>query len=374
MKEFNIDNYIIKTKKSYNNNKSLQDPIWSNSLVIGDMHFGTHQNSTVWLKDQIGFLQKQVIPIIEHFKEFNIDSVVFLGDLFDSRQSLNVVIANELIKIMTEIIDISYKNSINVYLIGGNHDYYSSFADKQDINNYNILFNDEYKEKHKNLFIVTNKVSYIEKQSGRVMLLPWFETETTENLSKHLANASSDSTCHGIYCHTDTLGFNSNENKPVFVEFNKPVWSGHIHYRQLNHNNKIYQLGAACAFNFNDANQDRFIYIINEKNNSFIEIQNEITPVFKTFSYKENIIDFSSLDQNDYYKFYTRPEDIKQLRKLINEYGLKNTNLQLIFNNRLIKENTESINTVVNINDFIDNNIPDNLKKVYKDTIKKYQN
>jgi DNA repair exonuclease SbcCD nuclease subunit len=370
MKKFDIDNYIETVKNNFNANKVLTKADYSNSLVIGDMHFGTHQNSTVWLNYQVDFLEKQVLPLISISDELNIDSVVFLGDLFDSRQSINIVVAKEALNIMTKIINTAQKKAVRVYLIGGNHDYYSSFAEKKDLNIYNLLFNNDYKEKHKNLSVVTSKVGYIEKEDTRIMLLPWFETEDEERLINNLKRANTDTNCAGVYCHTDTLCRNSNENKDVFRDFTKPVWSGHIHSRHLNYTNNVFQLGAACSFNFNDANQDRFIYIINEKNNAFIEIKNEVTPGFHTIYYKSGDTDLTTLDTEEYFKFYAKPDEIKELRRGLSETGVKNASIQLMFDNISL---TNNYNTDINVNidDFIIQNIPENLRAVYNETIQK---
>lgn len=373
MKEFNLNNYIEKVKNNFKSNKALSDTCYGNSLVIGDMHFGTHQNSTVWLNYQVDFLEKQVLPLISISDELNIDAVVFLGDLFDSRQSINIVVAKEALNIMTKIINAAQKKSVRVYMIGGNHDYYSSFTEKNDINIYNLLFNNDYKEKHNNLSVVTARQGYIEKHGGRVMLLPWFETEDEERLINNLERASAESNCFGVYCHTDTLCRNSNENKTVFKDFTKPVWSGHIHSRHLNHTNNVFQLGAACSFNFNDANQDRFIYIINEKNNAFIEIKNEVTPGFHTIYYKSGDTDLTTLDTEEYFKFYVKPDELKELRGGLVKAGVKNVSIQLMFDNISLNNNYNTdIN--VNIDDFIIQNIPENLKAVYQETIQKTKN
>lgn len=370
MKKFDIDNYIETVKNNFNANKVLTKADYSNSLVIGDMHFGTHQNSTVWLNHQVDFLEKQVLPLILISDELNIDSIVFLGDLFDSRQSINIVVANEALNIMTKIINTAQKKAVRVYLIGGNHDYYSSFAEKKDLNIYNLLFNNDYKEKHNNLSVVTSKAGYIEKEDTRIMLLPWFETEDEERLINNLRHAAADPNCAGVYCHTDTLIRNSNENKDVFKDFTKPVWSGHIHSRHLNYTNNVFQLGAACSFNFNDANQDRFIYIINEKNNTFIEIKNEVTPGFHTIYYKNGATDLTTLDTDEYFKFYAKPDELKELRQQLNDTGVKNASIQLMFDNISLNNNYNT-NHSVNIDDFIINNIPENLKAVYNETIQK---
>jgi DNA repair exonuclease SbcCD nuclease subunit len=348
------------------------DSVYKNSLVIGDMHFGIKQNSLIWLSKQVEFFKKQIIPLIEHSEELNLDAVVFLGDLFDIRQSLNVVVANTVFKVISELIDIAKANNCNIYMLGGNHDYYSPFQEKCEINNYNILFGEDFQRYRKNLHITTKGVSKLWKHDKYMMILPWFETEVKENFVKNLKEAKTDPNCIGIYAHTDLFVISDMETLKLVNNFNKPIYSGHIHYQTFNEYKKLYNLGAACAFTFNDSNQDRFIYIINENSNKIIRIKNETTPEFKTIAYQKTKTDLDSLQPDNYYRFQCQPDDIKTLRKEISQSQLKNVTIQIQFNSVTTKsEHTIKTN---NINEFITKNMPSNLIKTFNETVKKYKN
>lgn len=364
-----MENYYNNIKKDFNK-ETYFNTEYKNTLVIGDMHFGVKQNSIFWLNKQIEFLQKQVISLIKHSEELNIDSVVFLGDLFDCRQSLNVVIANGILDIITELVDTANKYQCNVYFLGGNHDYYSSFIDKAYINNYNLLFNKSYIEKHKNLHVITEGTSKIYKSTDEyVLILPWFETEVPENFIKNLNESSNDKNCLGIYAHTDLFLIINGDVVKTINKYSHPIWSGHVHYPIIDHHRKLYNLGAACAFNFNDVNQERFIYIINEKYNKSLAILNETTPKFQSFNYNKDKIDFSKLDINNYYTFYCDPKEHSLLKQQVAKSELKNVRIQLLFND-INLNNDNVVNSSFNINDFINNNIPKELKRTFDEIIK----
>lgn len=363
---------IKKLIEHVESDKNLSDSTYKNSLVIGDIHFGVKQNSTIWLSKQIKFIKKQILPLIEYSEELNIDSVVFLGDLFDARQSINTMLATAILKIISELLDIAKTHNCNVYMLGGNHDYYSSFQEKCEINNYSLLFNEDYCRYRKNLHITTKGPSKLWKHDKYMMILPWFETEVKENFERNLKEAKTDPNCLGIYAHTDLFVISDTEVLDLINSLNKPIYSGHIHYQIFNESKKLYNLGAACAFNFNDSDQDRFIYIINEHHNKMVEIKNETTPEFKTIFYRKKDTELDSLEPDNYYRFQCQPDDIKTLRKDISKSCLKNVTVQIQFNNM----STQSDCTIKtnNIDEFIIKNIPPNLHKIFNETVQKYKN
>jgi DNA repair exonuclease SbcCD nuclease subunit len=363
---------IKKLIEQIKSDKDLSNLEYKNSLVIGDMHFGIKQNSSIWLSKQVEFIKKQIIPLIEYSEELNIDSVVFLGDLFDVRQSINTMVATDIFKLISELIDIAKTHNCNVYMLGGNHDYYSSFQEKCEFNNYNILFNEYFIQSKDNIQITTKGPSKLWKHNKYMMILPWFETEVKENFVKNLKDAKTDPNCIGIYAHTDLFVIPDTETLKLVNNLNKPIYSGHIHYQTFNEHKKLYNLGAACSFTFNDSDQDRFIYVINEKHNKIVKIKNETTPEFKTINYRKKETDLGSLQPDNYYRFQCKPDDIKTLKKEISKSQLKNVTIQIQFNN-MITQSDCSIKTN-NFDEFILKNIPPYLIKTFNETVKKYKN
>ena len=95
-------------------------------LVIGDMHFGVKSNSVEWLKKQCELLNTQVTGII---KEGNIERVVFLGDVFDVRYSINQQVASEVKECIRNLALLCASKNMYIVFVAGNHDYYSSLEE-----------------------------------------------------------------------------------------------------------------------------------------------------------------------------------------------------------------------------------------------------
>ena len=60
-------------------------------ILITDTHFGIKQNSITWFNSQSNFIYEQLIPYIQTHKD--IIRLIHLGDVFDSRSSISVLIA-----------------------------------------------------------------------------------------------------------------------------------------------------------------------------------------------------------------------------------------------------------------------------------------
>ena len=65
------------------------------TLVVGDLHIGIKNNSLTWLESQLEFFDKQIFETIQN-KE--IKRVIFLGDIYDIRYSINQQVGIELQK------------------------------------------------------------------------------------------------------------------------------------------------------------------------------------------------------------------------------------------------------------------------------------
>ena len=99
--------------------------------VIGDVHFGIHSNSIDWLDIHKEYFNNFLMPTIIKNKKDG-DVLFILGDVFDSRQSINVLILNEALNIFNELVDI-----IPIYIILGNHDVY--YKNTNEVNSLKLL-------------------------------------------------------------------------------------------------------------------------------------------------------------------------------------------------------------------------------------------
>ena len=136
------------------------------TLLIGDVHFGCRSNNISWLELQLEFFEKQVIPEIE---SGDYDNVVFLGDVFDIRYSINEQVGIEVKDLFRKLSHVSRE----VIVVAGNHDYYSPLQEFQHYNAYSLVFGPEFVAAHPNLHFITDAPYF----SDGMLFLPWYWTE-----------------------------------------------------------------------------------------------------------------------------------------------------------------------------------------------------
>lgn len=354
---------------------SIDKSEWRNTLVIGDVHFGIKSNSLLWLEKQLDFFYTQVFSIIKHSDAYNIDNVVFLGDVFDVRYSTNNYIACKVKQLFRDLDEICKKRNIRVYLIPGNHDYYSPDEQFEEFNTYNAVLGKEFFTLHSNICLVDSDIVYINKKDkdnniiGKVLLCPWYVTENKDKL-KYIIKNYCNNTTYALYAHWDLENDCDHELHQLLKNTDTAVYSGHIHYIWKDEKYKLYNLGACCQFTFGDANQDRFIYIINEKENKQVKIKNIITPKF-IILYNEDIFDDNKLkdfNDNTYVEIrilskYRDTAKYKERIKYIKSTYIR-TNIKLsIISDDSIFENSNNSNIIQsNVEQYIEQNTPEELK------------
>ena len=323
-------------------------------LVIGDIHFGIKTNSPVWLEHQVNFFKKQIFPII---KKNNYDRVVFLGDVFDIRYSINTQVGikvKNLIRYMSKIF-----NKVEFYFIAGNHDYYCPQIEFESDNAYNLLFGEEFEFAHKNIHFITENYIRIDD----TLFLPWYWTENEERWNEVI---NKESSAKLIYCHSDLEHW---EQYKIDSKGDITVISGHIHYPWVDVKNKLYNVGACDALTFNDVNSPRYIYTVID--GVIIEkFENVTTPKFRQF-YNEEIFTVSETDfDNSFVRLYINSANInkaryiEQIKYLKSSYMNSNIKVNVIDDN--IINSTQGVNLSTNIDTYIEENIPEHLLEKYE--------
>ncbi|MBO5005487.1 MAG: metallophosphoesterase [Clostridia bacterium] len=329
-------------------------------LLIGDCHFGTHTNKTLWLNTQIEFFEKQVYPLID-----KVDRIVFLGDLFDIRYSTNTQVGIEVKTIIRRMI--AYNKP--VIIVAGNHDYYSPLKNLDYYNVYDLVFGSEFERCYNNLFIVKDKPLYIDDS----LFLPWYYTEE-EDLWKSVCDTYKGYV-KTIYCHSDLSQWGNERLESIGYP---QVYSGHIHYPWSNKELKLNNIGAIMSFNFSDANSDRYIYIV--ENSIFVEkIKNITTPKFKRYL-NEQIFNITTEDtKNNYIELYISNDNINKARYIERiafikcNYEYFDINIRCIANIDEYEQLTP-VKFDTNIDTYIEENIPDHLKDKFELVKQKIKN
>lgn len=329
------------------------------NLVIGDVHFGIKSNNSTWLDYQIRFFKNQIIPAI---KEKDIDNVIFLGDLFDIRYSVNQQIGIEVKKLIKSLVE--YFSGKQFIFVAGNHDYYSPLEDLQQYNAYDLLFDNDFRSLHKNVVFVTETPYYYDES----LFLPWYMTENPEHFDDMLYNYKFGVEVKSIYCHTDLAIW---PGARITALRGCPVYSGHIHNIQIDEENKLYNLGSACAFTFMDVNEAKYLYII--ENHKIVEkIENVTTPRFKRF-YNEEIFTINEDDVKDsFIQLCISTDNINKAAYIDQVKYLKSTYTDASMRVHPIDDTMSSTTTFAaegfntNISQFIDDNMPEYLTVKYE--------
>ena len=320
------------------------------TLLIGDVHFGCRSNNISWLELQLEFFEKQVIPEIE---SGDYDNVVFLGDVFDIRYSINEQVGIEVKDLFRKLSRISRE----VIIVAGNHDYYSPLQDFQHYNAYSLVFGPEFVAAHPNLHFITDAPYF----SEGMLFLPWYWTEDINLFKKAISQHPSASI---VICHTDLSQW---PQEMVSLVSGKTVYSGHIHYPWSSGN--LHNLGACCAFNFNDVNQTRCLYVV-EDGKITRTIENIVTPKFKRF-YNEEIFTLSGTDfENSIVQFCISQSNItsarykEQIKELKSTYI--NSSIKLnIFDDNIELDKLDGMQFNTNIDRYIEQSIPEHLSGKY---------
>lgn len=208
--------------------------LFEKAIVFTDLHIGLKNNSIEHNENCFKFIEW----IVEKGKELDIKTACFLGDWFDSRQSINVSSLHYSLKAMQILND----NFDEVYFIVGNHDMY--YKHNRDV--YSVEIGKLYPN-----FKVIDK-PFIKDE---VAFYPWLvEDEWKKVKSKKVKY---------VFGHFElpTFLLNAMIEMPDHGELSKDhfknstyVFSGHFHKRQNKDN--VHYIGNCFPHNFADVNDD----------------------------------------------------------------------------------------------------------------------
>ena len=328
-------------------------------LIIGDLHFGIKSNSVTWLESQLEFFDKQIFKTIE---EKEIKRVIFLGDVSDIRYSINQQVGIELQKKFREMVN--KFPDIMFYIVAGNHDYYSPLEEFAHYNVYEMIFSEEFLQVHKNLIIVNNDPLLTD---DGCLMLPWYWTENPDHIDELLYNYDFSNDIKAIFCHTDLTTW---PGARIASFKNTPIYSGHIHFIVEDQLCNLHNIGAALPLTFNDVNQDRYIYLLD--NYEIIEkIKNVTTPQFRR-AYNEQIFDLKDdYFENSYVQLCISTNNINKAKYVEQLNYLKSTYINSTIRIHIIDDNTnlETLNVDgfnTNLESYIEQNIPEHLGDKYE--------
>ena len=332
--------------------------MWMRELVIGDLHFRIKNNSVTWLESQLSFFEFQIFNII---KSEDLDRIVFLGDVTDVRYAINQQVGIEVKNIIRKLAKNFNKD---IYFVCGNHDYYSPLEEFINYNSYELLFGEEFLEKYPNVHFITNQ-PYLSEDGS--LFLPFYWTENPDHFDELLYTYKFGIEVKAIYCHADLTCW---PGARITALKGCPIFSGHIHYIVEDNIGNLHNIGAALPLTFNDVNQERFVYIL-EDYKIVKKIKNVTTPQFKQL-YNEKIFEATpDIFDNSYIRLCISSSNINKARYVDQIKYIKSTYLDSNIRINVIDEydsgemlSVEGFNT--NIQTYIEDNIPSHLNVKYE--------
>ena len=272
--------------------------------LITDQHFGARTGSTIIIDHQRTFYNEVFFPYLD---QNNIDTVIILGDTFDTRKfTNNYVIEQSKLFFFNQLKD----RNITVYMIIGNHDIY--FKNTLSPNTPNLLL-----AEYDNI----NLIEYAQTVSIKgidVAMIPWICNDNYEECYEEIRSSLSD-ICMG---HFEIGGFqmyrgiesHGGLSSSIFNRFDM-VFSGHYHHRSTNGN--ISYLGTPYELTWQDYGDPKGFHIfdlasrelqfIRNPNKLFVKIEYDdkgIEPInLDVLDLSDSYVKLIVVNKTDYYKF-----------------------------------------------------------------------
>ena len=314
--------------------------------IITDTHYGARKGSKHLHEYFEKFYKDIFFPELE---KNNIDTIIHMGDIFDSRKSIDYYSLEWSKRVIFEPMK-KYK----VHAITGNHDCY--YKNTNEINSPELLLKD-----YPNI-ITYSRAEEIVLDGLQILLLPWINVENYDE-SKKMIDESTSKVAMG---HLEINGFKATRghmmetgmNTEVFDKFDT-VYSGHFHTRSTN--GKISYLGNPYEMFWNDVNDPRGFHLFDTKTIEHTPINNPYRLFYNVYYEDTNYKLFDSREfKNKIVKLIVKKKtDQKQFEKFIDK--LYNSGIQdlKIIENYILQESEdyeveETENTIGILNRYID--------------------
>ena len=233
-------------------------------FMITDTHLGVRNSSVEWLEIMKEYFHNFFIPLLKKEKKEG-DFLIHLGDVFDSRHSLNLLVMNEGISIFEEISKI-----MPIVIILGNHDIYKK--NSNDVNSVKVL-------KWIPNITVLEEPQILTVSGKKLLMMPWRagHVEELECINNNPADF--------LFCHTEMQGLKFNKNTTIETGLDlssiknfRKVYAGHIHFAQKKGNFRM--LGCPYPMTRSDIKNEKGIWCLDIESENEIYYPNTLSPKF----------------------------------------------------------------------------------------------
>ena len=227
--------------------------------IITDTHYGARKGSK-FLHDYFELFYKNIF--FPSLKEYGVDTVIHMGDAFDSRKSIDYQSLEWAKRVVFDPL-----MEYNVHMIIGNHDCY--YKNTNDVNSPDLLL-----QKYSNIKTYS-KATEVNIGGLDILFLPWInqenETETYQLIKKTRSKCAMG--------HLELQGFRVNRqiimehgtDSKLFEKFER-VYSGHYHTRSTD--GRVFYLGNPYEMYWNDVDDPRGFHIFDTETLEHTTINN----------------------------------------------------------------------------------------------------
>lgn len=317
------------------------------AALLADLHFGVKRSDTIWKESQLRFFKEQFVP---ELKEQNIDTVIICGDVFDTRQAINVQTENDVLDLFKE----TFKD-LNIHVIVGNHDmYHTTSTFTNSLKAINLLPN----------VTVYETPTEVMFDNMKVLMLPWITdySQFDEMILNHYEYA---------FAHLDIVGFDMGGGlstsgltiKDVLSKF-KHTYSGHYHSRCIKkfEDSDITYIGSPYQITRIDKRQpERGYGILDFETGKFEWKDNKVSIRFIDFTYPnvdEKLVPGNVIDIAVPYEFQNETKKIYDLAQKLNKlnpaYPVNTNNEDSPTKEQDIKIDIDSLNLTTMFKSFLE--------------------
>lgn len=334
--------------------------------MIADLHFGVKKSDQTFCESQIRFFENQMV---KELKERNVDTIFVLGDVFDTRQSVNVHTQN----IVQNLFEETFKE-FNVHILVGNHDlFYTTTTDTNSLKFLNLLPN----------VTVYESITKLDLDGHELMMVPWITN--IEEFTKFCGEAEY------AFGHFEATGAKMDKYNlcaggvsmnTLFEKFDH-IYSGHFHTRSTKKiaNKDMTYIGSPYQITRIDMGDDRGVTILDLDTNETELVKNTQSMIFNKITYPALPVDIDEFAAGNVVDVYVSYDDSKYTNKIY-EYVQKfeaagpaypvNLNVMQKDENTEISENLDGINLFSLFKSYVEDSPIKNKQEVYNALIELY--
>jgi DNA repair exonuclease SbcCD nuclease subunit len=249
----------------------------SKVLIIGDCHWGNRSNSPIFYE----YFSKFYKHLIEYIDFNQIDTIIQLGDLLDSRRQVNYLTLFEMKRMFLRPLQ---ERNVKLYVISGNHDCY--YKNTNAVNSVQLLQTSN--------MVVIDQVPQTDSIGCGVDVdfYPWInETNLAESLNKAESTKSKYAFGHFEFAnfrlHKNQIA-DSGMDHHIMKNYGR-VFSGHYH--TISRRDNVLYTGTPYELDWADHNDTKGFWILNTVTDH-IEFVKTPFRLYEKIEYDENYNEF----------------------------------------------------------------------------------